>query len=233
MKKTIILAVIAATVLSACNSGNSKVSGSQLKNAKDSASYMLGLNQAMQLKQNGIDEINEDLYRAGLMEGFKSDSGFAINLEASQDIFNSYFNEREKIILDKNNAIADKFLADIAKKAGIQKLNGGVLLETLNEGQGDNPTLNDSATFHFTLSSNNAQNLLDTKVAGYPFPMTKIMDIQYAQGLSDAIAGMKMGGVYNVYIPYATANSSALKRYIKPGEVIIFKITDLGLKNAN
>jgi len=232
MIKIIFSAVTLAFVLASCNSSAPKIGEGSLKNAKDSASYMLGLNQAQQLKQNGIDEINEEMYRAGLAEGFAKDSGYAINLENSQEIFMSYFTQREKIVLDKNKVAADKFLADAGKKAGVVKLNGGVIVETLREGMGNSPAISDSATFHFTLSSNTAQDLLDTKVAGYPFPMTKLMDINYAQGLGDAISNMKSGGEYLVYIPYETANSEALKRYIKPGELIIFKISDLQTKAA-
>jgi len=232
MIKIIFSAVTVAFVLASCNSSAPKVGAGSLKNAKDSASYMLGLNQAQQLKQNGIDEINEEMYRAGLAEGFAKDSGYAIDLENSQEIFMSYFTQREKIILDKNKVAADKFIADAGKKAGVVKLNGGIIVETLKEGMGNSPSIADSASFHFTLSSNTTQDLLDTKVAGYPFPMTKLMDINYAQGLGDAISNMKTGGEYMVYIPYETANSQALKRYIKPGELIVFKITDLETKAA-
>ncbi len=231
MKKIIFSAVCSSLVLMACNNSEKKIEGKSLKSAKDSASYMLGLNQAMQLKQYGIKEVNKDLYLSGLLEGLKNDSGFAVDIAQSQMMFDNYIAELEKEISKTNLIASDKFLAEIAKKPNVQKLNAGVLVEKIKDGVGEDAGISDSASFHFTLSTNVEQNLLDTRVSGYPFPMTNIMGINYATGLSDAILAMKTGGEYNVYIPFATANSPAMKRYnVKPGQVIVFKIIDINIK---
>jgi hypothetical protein len=220
-------------VLASCNTAPKALTTADLKDITDSASYLYGIGTAESLKNDS--NINKEVFLAALREALDKDSGFAISMDQYQAIDQQFRavmkSKQDEEAANVNKAGAETFLAQIAQKPGIQKLNGGILIEVLKEGAGPNPTLRDSAQFHLLYSTNNTPNIVNTKdQSQYPFPMMGIMDMNFLANLPDAMLSMQEGGEYIVYMPYASAKSFFTDQRSKPGEVSIIKITDLKFK---
>lgn len=224
-----------ALILASCKSKPKALTTADLKDITDSASYLYGIGTAESLKNDS--NINTEVFLAALREALDKDSGFAIDMSQYQMIDQQFRavmkTKQDDAAASANKASSEAFLSQIAQKPGIQKLNGGVLVEVLKEGTGANPTLMDSAQFHLVYSTNNTPNIVNTKEQSqYPFPMMGMMDMNFLTNLPDAMLTMQEGGEYIVYMPYASAKSFFTDQRSKPGEVSIIKITDLKIKRA-
>ncbi len=233
--KIFIISTIVLGILAGCNSSSKTYTATDLKGIEDSASYLYGIATAMNLKKDS--NINLDVFIAALKEGLDKDSGFAIELTEYQAVdqkFRVAMKEKQDLAeVAKNKPAAESFLTQIAQKPGIQKLNGGILLETIKAGSGDAPGLRDSAQYHLVYSTNTTPNILNTKEQSqYPFPMMNIMDMNFLTSLPDAILKMQEGGEYIVYMPYESAKSFFTDKNSKPGEVSIVKVTDFKIKRG-
>ena len=219
-----------AMVLASCNSDSKVLTTSDLNTITDSASYLYGIGTAESLKNDS--SINKEIFLAALKEALDKDSGFALDMSQYQAIDQQFRavikTKQDEALASGNKSAADAFLAQIAQKPGIQKLNGGVLVEVLKEGTGAKPTFQDSAQFHLVYSTNNTPSIVNTKEQSqYPFPMMGLLDMNFLTNLPDAMLTMQEGGEYIVYMPYAAAKSFFTDQRSKPGEVSIIKITDL------
>jgi FKBP-type peptidyl-prolyl cis-trans isomerase len=224
----IITSLVAAILLTACNSNPKVYKASDLKNISDSASYLSGVLTGEQMRKDTLYKINIDVYIAGIKEAYSKDSGFAIAADQRQAVFQRLQQEMDK----KLSKLGDEFLANIEKNKTVQKLDGGVLLEVISEGSGDFIAIDDSVSFHMLLATNNNPKVFNTREdSKYPVPFTKTIDLgpTMIEGLPLAMSKMKVGGEYRVYIPF---NVGKL-RGAKPGDVSILNIGDLVSKKAN
>jgi len=193
------LAVFTATVLLGCK-GNSDSPKNKVNFDKDS-SYALGLNIGSGLKEGmSGDSIYPDFdeFLKGMRDGVKGkDPRFSLD-EAREKIETAF-----NAITEQNNAEAKQkgidFLAENAKKSGIQITQSGLQYEVLVEGKGPKPSANSVVKVHYegklidgTLFDNSYE-----RQEPVIFPLNEVIP-----GWSEGLQLMSVGSKYKLYIPY-------------------------------
>ena len=115
----------------------------------------------------------------------------------------------------------EKFLAEYAKKAGVKKLEGGVLYRVIKEGTGELPK--DTST----VVVNYEGKTIDGKVFDSSYERKEPVTLRANQvipGWTTALTHMPAGSVWEVVIPQNLAYADHEQGNIKPFSALIFKI---------
>jgi len=189
-----ICAVFTATVFLGCDF----FSGSKANaNFDKDESYAYGLELGTRLK----DGMAADAIRPVFNEFLK---GFKDGIQGKKPKF-SIDDAKVKIELAKAKVAVEKdaitkqrgisFLADNAKKPGIQATKSGLQYEVLTEGKGKKPTETDSVKVHYE------GRLID----GTPFEPQQTVTVALADvipGWKEGLQLMTAGSKYRFYVPY-------------------------------
>ena len=95
----------------ACSQKEVKVSASSLKNVTDSASYIMGYTQAMQMKVQGV-EINPEVFATAIQQVLSGDTTSLLTQEQMQKTMQSY----QEMMMQKQMAELNK-IAEPNRKA--------------------------------------------------------------------------------------------------------------------
>jgi FKBP-type peptidyl-prolyl cis-trans isomerase FklB len=128
----------------------------------------------------------------------------------------------------ENREAGEKFLAEVEKRDGIQKLESGVLYKVIKEGTGKVPADTSTVTVHYE------GRLINDTVFDSSYKRNQPMTVranQNIKGFTDALTHMPAGSVWEVYIPqqlaYAERQAGMM---IKPFSALIFKIELIEVK---
>lgn len=127
-----------------------------------------------------------------------------------------------------NKKAGEKYLADYAKKAGVKKLEGGVLYRVIKEGKGEMPTDTSTVKVHYEGKT------IDGKVFDSSYERKEPVTLRANQvipGWTTALTHMPAGSVWEVVIPQNLAYGDREQKDIKPFSVLIFKIELISLGN--
>lgn len=179
------------------------------------------------LKQQGIDSLNETAAKAALADFFADSS--QLNENEIQNVIQSYMQK----VMDKKTEAAKgeevAFLAENGKKEGIVTLPSGLQYEVLTKGEGtESPKAESTVSVHYTGSLING-NVFDSSVQrGQPatFPVNGVI-----KGWTEALQLMKVGDKWKLYIPselgYGARGAGA---DIPPHSLLIFDVELLEIK---
>lgn len=132
----------------------------------------------------------------------------------------------EKVYGDNKKACED-FMAQIAKKDGIKKLDNGVYYEVVTEGTGEIPADTSRVKVNYEGKLINDSIFDSTYKRGEP---TTFRCNQVIPGWTNALTHMPVGSTWNVYIPQDQAYAEREAGLIKPFSCLIFKIELLGIE---
>lgn len=192
-----------------------------LKTELDSVSYGLGLLIAQNLKQQGLDELNFDLFSKALAQSFKNEKT-SMDINAANSFVNEYFMGMQAKKGQKNLEAGQKFLAENKNKKGVITLPSGLQYEIITEGNGPKPTATDKVTTHYhgTLIDG---TVFDSSVQrGQPatFPVNGVI-----QGWVEALQLMPVGSKWRLYVPSNLAyGERGAGANIGPNTTLIFEV---------
>lgn len=195
----------------------------------DKLSYALGLGIGQQLKQMGLQEnlVIEDF--AASIKDVLADNDLKVSHQEGQQIVNNFFRELEQ----KQNAAkaeagkaamaeGEKFLAENAKKDGINVTKSGLQYEVLTEGTGKKPKATDTVRCHYE------GRLLDGTVFDSSYKRNEPADFglqQVIAGWTEGVQLMEEGAKYRFYIPYMLAyGEGGAGAMIPPFATLIFDV---------
>ena len=195
----------------------------------DKLSYALGLGIGQQLKQMGLQEnlVIEDF--ASSIKDVLADNDLKVSHQEGQQIVNNFFRELEQ----KQNAAkaeagkaakaeGEKFLAENAKKDGINVTKSGLQYEVMNEGTGKKPKATDTVRCHYE------GRLLDGTVFDSSYKRNEPADFglqQVIAGWTEGVQLMAEGAKYRFYIPYMLAyGEGGAGAMIPPFATLIFDV---------
>lgn len=129
-----------------------------------------------------------------------------------------------------NQSKGDTFLTQNKSKPGVVVLPSGLQYKVIKQGNGEKPTANDTVTVNYAGKLINGKEFDSSYKRGEPatFPVNGVIP-----GWTEALQLMKVGSVWELYIPSNLAyGSQGAGSDIGPNETLIFKVELLGVKKG-
>lgn len=228
MKKLSNAGIILLTIiaLQSCNSIASK--DAKLKNATDSASFMIGISVGYSLKQQDIPDIDPDLIAKGIKEVLESDS--TISAQEANMYLNTFFTQIREEKGKKNMEEGLAFLEENKTKEGVMETASGLQYKVIVEGTGISPRPEDKVKCHYRGTLLNGKEFDSSYKNGQPaeFQLNRVI-----AGWTEGLQLMKVGGKYELYIPSQLAyGPRGGGQLIEPNMTLIFEIELLDVTPA-
>jgi FKBP-type peptidyl-prolyl cis-trans isomerase FklB len=188
----------------------------------DSVSYALGIYLGNNLKQQGLDKINADIFAAGIKDYSSSPKPIIDNTQASE-IISRYIAGQRKVKANKNIEEGKLFLEKNKSVPGVVELPSGLQYQVIITGTGNKPTLEDKVTvnYHGTLLNG---KVFDSSVErGKPIQLNVN---QVIDGWKEALQLMTVGSKWKLFIPsnLAYGENPQPGGPIEPNSVLIFEV---------
>lgn len=200
----------------------------------DKVSYALGLGIGSQLKSIGADSLNIDDFAQAIKDTI-SGAELKVSHKESQQIVQEFFKEQEakqRAQAAENGKVAreegEKFLAENAKKDGVQVTESGLQYSVIKEGTGKSPKATDTVVCHYEGFLTNGTVFDSSIQRGEPaaFPLNAVI-----AGWTEGLQLMKEGGKTRFFIPYNLAYGEAgAAGAIPPYAALIFDVELLEVK---
>ena len=204
---------------------------------KKKAAYYAGLQIGQQISQQMIKGLNYELFGEdstqtvslnNFMAGFvaaTTGKGELMTLDSAAVLAETMMvTIKDKQINERyadNKVASEKFMAEIAKKEGIQTLGDGIYYEVITEGKGEIPADTDRVKVDHEGTLINDSVFDSSYKRGEP---TTFMCKQVIPGWTKALTHMPVGSTWKVYIPQEQAYGSQDRGMIKPFSALVFKI---------
>ena len=204
---------------------------------KKKAAYYAGLQIGQQISQQMIKGLNYELFGEdstqtvslnNFMAGFvaaTTGKGELMTLDSAAVLAETMMvTIKDKQINERyadNKVASEKFMAEIAKKEGIQTLGDGIYYEVITEGKGEIPADTDRVKVDYEGTLINDSVFDSSYKRGEP---TTFMCKQVIPGWTKALTHMPVGSTWKVYIPQEQAYCSQDRGMIKPFSALVFKI---------
>ena len=204
---------------------------------KKKAAYYAGLQIGQQISQQMIKGLNYELFGEdstqtvslnNFMAGFvaaTTGKGELMTLDSAAVLAETMMvTIKDKQINERyadNKVASEKFMAEIAKKEGIQTLGDGIYYEVITEGKGEIPADTDRVKVDYEGTLINDSVFDSSYKRGEP---TTFMCKQVIPGWTKALTHMPVGSTWKVYIPQEQAYGSQDRGMIKPFSALVFKI---------
>lgn len=209
---------------------------------KKKTAYYAGIQIGQQVSQGMVENINRMIYGEDSTQTINKNNvyaGFMAAVAGNFDIMSldsatSYVQTNMETIQNKakekayaeNKAAGEKFMAEVAKKAGIKELGNGVYYEVLTEGKGEVAADTARVKVHYegTLIDG---TVFDGNMDGEPavFGASQVIP-----GFKAALTTMPVGSKWKVYIPQDQAYGPQDMGNIKPFSALIFTIDLLSIE---
>ncbi len=217
-KRRIVLLVAGISMLAA------PLGAAELNTPEQRFSYTLGVRMAKMLSAQGIDKLDGMAFGeavADVINGNKlqlTEEQMTEALKWRSEQARKMREEKAAKALEKSKA----FLAENAKKPGIEVLDNGVQYQVIREGSGTPPTLDDKVKVHYEGHTIDGKKFDSSYDRGKPatFALKGVV-----KGFAEALTHMKPGAKWKVFIPPELGyGKRGAGNVIGPNEVLIFDL---------
>ena len=210
---------------------------------KKKAAYFAGLQIGQQVSQQMYTGINKSIFGddsiqtislSNLMAGFVSGTlgkEAIMTVDSAANYADAKMSAVKRAQQEKqfgdNKKACEEFMANIAKKEGVQELQDGIYYEVLQEGKGEIPV--DSSR----VKVNYEGTLINDTVFDSSYKRNEPAVFRCNQvipGWTKALTHMPVGSTWMVYIPQDQAYGEVQQGQIKPFSCLRFKIELLGIE---
>jgi FKBP-type peptidyl-prolyl cis-trans isomerase FklB len=202
-----------------------------MKTPLDSFSYALGMNIANNLKQQGIETINNVPMMKAMEDIFKKKT-VALSEQQANMVIQTKLQENATKKNDAAKAKGVAFLATNKKRAGVTTTASGLQYEVLRKGDATSamPTAEDTVVAHY------AGTLIDGKKFDNSYDRNEPLTIPVGgviKGWTEALQLMHIGDKFKVFIPSELAyGDRGAGADIPGGSTLIFEMELMGIKPA-
>jgi FKBP-type peptidyl-prolyl cis-trans isomerase len=216
--------------------GQAEVASEQRKPTAAEMGYFFGYSFGNMLKEGGTTQVDFEALSKGMgdsMSGVvptisqEAQAAVAIEVRAKQEQVQRQRVEMQSQISNEQKTKGEAFLAENARKPGIQTTPSGLQYQHQLEGEGGMPTAADTVEVHY------AGTLLD----GTEFDSSIKRGQPASFGLGQVIPGwteglqlMRVGGKTRFFIPSDLGYGPGGTRGIPPNSVLIFDVELLSIK---
>ena len=243
MKKMTTLTLSALTgallLITGCstNNGNQETGAASVAVTEQSSQtekvgYSLGYMMAEGNKE-AITDLDLNTFEKGFRDGYQGNES-ALTQEQMEAVLVAYQKEQEeKFVSDmqtkatENTAKGAAYLAENAKKEGVQATASGLQYKVITAGTGKSPKATD------VVEVNYEGKLIDGTVFDSSYERGEPIEIPLNQeiaGWTEGLQLMKEGGKYEFYIPAELAYGEAGNQGIDPNSTLIFTVELLSVK---
>lgn len=164
---------------------------------KEAVSYCVGMSMGGSLMQQDLGDLSPEIIAEAISDIF-SGKELKFTPQQANEIIQQFVNEQGAKKYGANKEAGEAFLAENAKKDGVQVTASGLQYEVINEGEGANPSPTSQVTVHYhgTLTDG---TVFDSSVSrGEPatFGVNQVI-----KGWTEALQLMNKGAKYRLYIP--------------------------------
>ncbi len=186
----------------------------------DKVSYALGMSIGRQLQQMNATDLNIDDFAQAVKDVF-GDNAKLTEAEAEQAV-QTFFQEKAEEQAKSAKAEGENFLAENAKKPGVETLPSGLQYQVLREGDGRKPSATDQVECHYEGTLINGQ-VFDSS---YRRGETATFGLnQVIKGWTEGLQLMQEGAKYRFFIPYNLAyGERGAGQSIPPYAALIFDV---------
>ena len=184
-------------------------------------SYALGLNIVTNLKQQGLDTLDQAAFAQGIKEAMAGDSTLLTDQESNQ-VLQSYFAEIQQKQTEMASKEGDAFLANNAKRPEVTVTSTGLQYEVIKAAEGPKPLATDQVTVHYRGTLLNGKQFDSSYDRGQPatFGLNQVIP-----GWTEGVQLMSVGSTYRFYIPYNLAyGEKGAGADIPPYSALIFDV---------
>ena len=196
----------------------------------DSVSYLLGVNFGSMIKQNNFAEVLDELNMSEMKKGMqdflaaegspydeKFGEQFKVNPNTMNELFNGYIAKRQEYKAAVNLAKEEAFLADNAKKEGVQTTESGLQYRLVSAGDDYKVQSQDTVWVSYK------GTLLDGTVFDQN-DSTQFVANRVIKGWTEGLGLLGEGGEATFYIPSELAYGPRGNRAIAPNSTLIFDV---------
>lgn len=210
-----------------------------LATIKNDASYALGYQSAMQLRQFGLqpDDVNNEAYLKGFLASLKGEDAELPQeqLQAAMEALGNILQEREEQAGVANLEAGRAFLEENAKREEVTTTESGLQYEILEQGgeetytapaEGEADSKQFLVNYRGTLIDGTE---FDASEPGQPVPMT----LEVIEGFKEALTMMPVGSKWKLFIPSELAYGPERRGPdIAPNSVLIFDLELVKIQDA-
>lgn len=202
---------------------------------KSQASYAIGVSVGSELHRSGVavEDISPERLAAGLRDALGGKTQMSQEYQQSIMAMLRKAHDQQAAVRAKeaepNHAAAKAFLAENGKKKDVVTTASGLEYKVITPGSGEPPKPGDMVTVNYKGTLLNGTEFDSSAKHGGPatFPSNGVI-----KGWQEALALMKPGSKYELWIPPALAYDVESPPTIPPGSMLIFDVELLSIKPA-
>jgi FKBP-type peptidyl-prolyl cis-trans isomerase len=192
-------------------------------------SYAIGLNLGRSLVAQKV-EVDADTLQRGVRDGLAGASLLDDKqLQETMETFQKEMQTRMTQAGQQNQDAGAAFLAENAKRAGVQKTASGLQYEVVKPGDGPKPAATDTVKVHYRGTFIDGKEFDSSYKHGQPvtFPVNRVIT-----GWNEALQLMPVGSKWKLYIPsnLAYGTQGAPGGAIPPNSTLLFEVELLSIE---
>lgn len=228
MRKVLAAIILPATLFAAGCGPEKEVA---LESSIDKMSYGIGTSMGRSVKNQPV-EINADALVAGLRDVL-SEKEMRLDEAAIREAFAAVREqemEKQQAASEETLKLGEAYIAELAKKDGVQKTEKGVYYEVLSEGKGESPAETDVVEVHYHGTLIGGEVFDSSVERGSPakFPVNRVIP-----GWTEALQLMKVGDKWRLHIPSALAyDAQSPSPKIPANSTLVFEVELLSIEKS-
>lgn len=222
MKKTLLAVIISTGLAAPLFADGTNV----FSDEKSKVSYAIGMVFGHNLQQQGID-VDPDVVVRGIKDQVSGGATLLTPQEAQAAITGYQQKVRAEMTL-KNKAEGEAFLATNKANPGVISLPDGLQYKIITEGTGPQPSSAATVTVNYRGTFLDGREFDNSYKRGQPaqFPLGNVI-----HGWAEALALMKVGSKWQLFIPSELAYGEQGHSGIPPNATLVFEVELLEAQN--
>lgn len=203
-----------------CNQATQQTASRELVTADDSVSYAYGVAIAQSLQQANVEDLDNDLVAQAVRESLEG------NPKIEQTESTTIIRDAQQAAAERKQAELEEMTAakveEFKNNEGVEVTESGLMIRTIQEGEGTSPVASDTVTVHYTGKLMNGDVFDSSVERGEPatFPLNRVIP-----GWTEGLQKMKEGGKAELLIPSDLAyGPRGAGNTIPPNSTLLFEV---------